>query len=79
MAYRSLDEIEMSEIEKGGQSALAFRNDDVATLSWHSLSVKVADRATGKDKSILSEVSGHVRAGAAALHMCNLLSILTDR
>lgn len=50
--------------EKGQSLALAFRNKDVSTLTWEKLSVKVADRVTGKEKFILSEVSGQVYAGA---------------
>ena len=41
-----------SEIEKGNSPTLAFLNDDVASLSWQDLSVKVSDRVTGLDKYI---------------------------
>lgn len=63
MADVPLTELDVPGIEKGNPPALAFRNDEVATLSWHDLSVKIADRATGEDKLILSRVSGHVQAG----------------
>jgi len=56
-------ELDASTIEKNEPSALAFHNDNVVTLTWEDLSVKVTDRATGADKYILSAVSGHVRAG----------------
>lgn len=63
MADNHLPEPEASEIEKNKPSAHAFHNDDVKTLTWAGLTVKVVDRATGADKLILSAVSGHVRAG----------------
>jgi hypothetical protein len=52
-----------SETEKGNSPTLAFLNDNVASLSWQDLSVKVSDRVTGGDKYILQESSGLVRAG----------------
>lgn len=56
-------EPDASAIEKNKTSANAFHNDDVKSLTWEDLSVRVTDRATGADKHILSAVSGHVRAG----------------
>ena len=44
-----------SETEKGNSPTLAFLNDNVASLSWQDLSVKVSDRVTGGDKCILQE------------------------
>lgn len=58
-----LTDLDASGAEKGQSLALAFRNDDVSTLAWEKLSVKVADRGTGKEKFILSEISGQVHAG----------------
>lgn len=58
-----LTDLHASGAEKGQSLALAFRNEDVSTLTWEKLSVKVADRATGKEKFILSEVCGQVYAG----------------
>jgi hypothetical protein len=63
MADLRSTEPDASETEKNKPSALAFHNDDVKTLAWEDLSVKVIDRATGADKYILSAVSGHVQAG----------------
>lgn len=66
-------ELDVLGMEKANTLALAFRNDDVATLSWQNLSVRVSDRATGKEKLILSDVSGHVKAGKS-IHcstLCN--------
>ena len=56
-----------SEIEKGNSPTLAFLNDDVASLSWQDLSVKVSDRVTGLDKYILQGSSGIVRAGMSLI------------
>jgi len=58
-------EPDASEIEKNTPSAHAFHNDDVKTLTWEELSVKVTDRATEADKYILSAASGHVQAGTS--------------
>jgi len=68
MTYSQMPDIPLTDfdvprIEKGNPPALAFRNDDIASLSWHDLSVEIADRATGKNKFILSKVSGLVQAG----------------
>lgn len=63
MADVHLLEPDASTIEKNKPLAHAFHNDDVKSLTWEGLSVKVVDRATGADKYILSAVSGHVRAG----------------
>jgi hypothetical protein len=65
MADLRLQQSDASAIEKNNSSALAFHNNDVKTLSWEDLSVKVTDRATGADKYILSAVSGHVQAGTS--------------
>lgn len=63
MVYTHLAENGPVEIEKGDALALAFKNDSVENLSWQGLTVKVADRVTGQDKHILSEICGHVQAG----------------
>lgn len=70
MSYSQMTEIPLSMlqasgIEKNKPPARAFYNEDVLTLTWDDLSVKVTDRATGLDKSILSSVSGHVQAGTS--------------
>jgi hypothetical protein len=52
-----------SETEKGSSPVLAFLNDDVASLTWQDLSVKVSDRVTRQEKYILQASSGMVRAG----------------
>jgi hypothetical protein len=57
-----------SEIEKGNSPTLAFLNEDVASLSWKDLSVKVSDRVTKLDKYILQGSSGIVRAGENSLY-----------
>ena len=67
MADLRSTESDASEIEKNNSSAHAFHNDNVNTLTWEDLSVKVVDRATGADKYILSALSGHVRAGTSQL------------
>lgn len=51
------------ELEKGDATALAFRNDKVATLSWQDLSVTVLDRASKQEKHILHKASGILHAG----------------
>lgn len=51
------------ELEKGDAADLAFRNDNVATLSWSDLSVTVLDRASKQEKHILHNASGILRAG----------------
>lgn len=53
----------ISESEKGNSLGPAFKNEDVTSLSWQDLSVRVSDRGTGEDKFILDEASGHVHAG----------------
>lgn len=68
-------ESEASGIEKNKPSALAFHNEDVVSLAWEDLSVKVIDRATGADKYILSAVSGHVQAGKSRQHKLYTLYI----
>jgi hypothetical protein len=57
-----------SEIEKGNSPTLAFLNNDVVSLSWKDLSVKVSDRVTKLDKYILQGSSGIVRAGENAFY-----------
>ena len=68
-------ESDASGIEKNKPSALAFHNDDVVSLTWEQLSVKVIDRATGADKYILSAVSGHVQAGKSRKYKPHILYI----
>lgn len=71
MSYtRTIDvpllDLDASGMESNKPLALAFRNDDVTSLTWEDLSVKVIDRTTKADKYILSAVSGHVKAGTLA-------------
>lgn len=47
--------------EKG--SDVYLLNDAVHTFSWQSISVKVPDRDTKGEKTILCNVSGNVKAG----------------
>lgn len=56
-------ETHSQELEKGDAAALAFQNDNVATLSWQDLSVTVLDRASKQEKHILQKASGIIRAG----------------
>ena len=70
MSYSQMTEVALSMlhasgIEKNKPPERAFYNEDVVTLTWDDLSVKVTDRATGLDKFILSSVSGHVKAGTS--------------
>ena len=62
MADLRLQQSDASGLEKNTPSALAFHNDDVASLTWEDFSVRVVDRATGAKKYILSAVSGHAQA-----------------
>lgn len=68
MSYMQMTDLRSTEpdasaIEKNQPLAQAFHNNDVKSLTWEDLSVKVVDRATGADKYILSAVSGTVGAG----------------
>jgi hypothetical protein len=71
MSYaRTIDvpllDLDASGMESNKPLALAFRNDDVTSLTREDLLVKVIDRTTKADKYILSAVSGHVKAGTSA-------------
>lgn len=79
MSYIQMTDIrsmepDASAIEKNKPLAQAFHNDDVKSLAWEELSVKITDRATGADKYILSAVSGHVRAGTLPGHAPSIVS-----
>jgi hypothetical protein len=67
-----------SEIEKGNSPTLAFLNNDVASLSWKDLSVKVSDRVTKLDKYILQGSSGIVRAGKKLIPTSFAMTLLTQ-
>lgn len=41
-------------------------NDTVQSFAWRGVTVKVKDRETKEDKSILLNTSGHVQPGASA-------------
>ena len=42
-----------------------LRNTTVHDFSWNALGIEVHGRATGGNKSILSSVRGHVKAGSS--------------
>lgn len=52
------------DVESGGDWSY-LRNTSVHDFSWNALRVDVHDRATGSNKSILSSVRGHVKAGSS--------------
>lgn len=51
-------------------SDIHLLNDAVRTFTWQSISVKVPDRDTKGEKTILSNVSGNVKAGRPIHTIC---------
>ena len=54
-------------IEKDSDTHLL--NEVVRHFSWQSVSVKVPDRDTKEEKTILSNISGNAKAGTLILNM----------
>ena len=54
------------DIEKDSDTHLL--NDAVRHFSWQSVSVKVPDRDTKGEKTILSNISGNAKAGTLSLN-----------
>lgn len=77
MADVQAEALVSSSLEKGHSVALAFQNDDVTSLSWKDLSVKVSDKVIGHDKFILQGSSGIVHAGrdGTTLFVAQILSL----
>ena len=64
----SFGDVELARgIEKVSDTYLL--NDAVRLFSWQSVSVKVPDRDTKGEKTILSNVSGNAKAGTLSLNM----------
>ena len=60
MKAQTLDVESNGGLEKADTHLL---NDSVHTFSWESIVVKVPDRDTKAEKSILSDICGNVKAG----------------
>ena len=57
-------EVDVEKLARGDDILI---NNDVVDYSWSGITVTVEDRITKKPKEILSNISGHVKAGNAPL------------
>jgi len=54
------------DVEKADGDYMHLNNSSVRSLTWHGLTVTVQDRQTKQQKTILSDVSGIVKAGISS-------------